>query len=821
MGGERGARHFQSRGSRGNDRPKARITKPARSDGRNRPAQPFRQAVRRRDQHHWRRRNGRRPEGGSNEHRDNAGREEGRDEEPDWGTGATFDLAEVCTRLKALPNLQRDVRDREVQSLFEVLSHSSFDDFMHQHATNPSQIEPLLEALQGLTCFPRRMRETLARKLARAGCDMEASQRRAPQRKLGNARLWGQKKAAQAKQRTGANSIPVAWQPPNGADMPHEALQDEPEEKHEGAKAKSAPRPPPQLTSTDDGTVQGPAGRGHSSTTPAWMSKISDQNAPDGSAGRGRGRDVVQHTWLNPAAPSIPRSPDGYERHDSGRREGAGSPRTMRNEPRHTERASSSNQDGRLDGRSKQPSREDRYPYADGRPRAGDGRHPSKARGHDHGSRRSRSRPARQDHRRHDTREQPSRGGRNSRSRARAPENSRHRQRPRSTPPVRLSAAKQPPVRVSPARRHRETPSARGRDERLSPSRQRHGETPRPPQAERRHQRPPSAEADHKRRRKASLQANRKTEEKDSHALMRQRVAALKLGSEQEQRQQPPAAASSREPAASSSHPPPEKRSDGGSNRRVPGRFGRQKHSPARGHDRSQQEPDRPGQEEAPGRRPQAKGKEKGVGKGKPDRRKHSPSQRRSRSKAASVPKQHRSDDRGRFDQPTGPQQSPKHASPRHGPSPRQKGPWSGSAGRRGFHRTPPHQVSHASQMPMPGVHGHPPHGHPLHPGMLPGMPHMPQQGQSPYGVPPAIPGVPPAMPHYYGQANLYASPPPVLPPPPGVFTGGQHCMPPSMPAMPALPPVPVPAPPPAASSPLPPPPPVKTIVADIVDADI
>mmetsp|Transcript_18609 Transcript_18609/g.41500 ORF Transcript_18609/g.41500 Transcript_18609/m.41500 type:complete len:798 (+) Transcript_18609:42-2435(+) len=771
MRGERAAaRHFPNRGGRGNDRNKTRIS---RSDGKIRPMR-FRDGVRRQERQGWGRKSWHEPpDSAPRDPRDNSEKDEGREEEPDWGSGGNFDLAEVCTRLKALPNLQRDMRDREVQSLFEVLSHSSFDDFMHQHASNPSQVEPLLKALQGLTCFPRHMRETLAKKLQQCGCDIEAG-KRPVQRRWGNARLWGRK--ALTKQRTGANSIHVEWRPPSGEDNPNEAVQDEPEEKHEGAKPKSAPRPPPQLTSTEDHVV-GPAGRGHSSTTPAWMTKYSEHttaNAPDGSAGHGRGRDMSQHSWQN-SAPSIPAFREGRERPASER--GGDSPRARKHdETRHNDHGSSAHKDGQLHRRGQHgcASREDRHPHGDGRSKAGDGRHPSKARGHERSSRRSRSRPGRQNHNRREPREQPSRGGRPSRSRAR-PDNSRHHPRQRSPPQVRLSAAKPPALRASPARKHRETPQARGRDE----SRPRHEEASRPQQGERRSQRPSSDMGEPKRRRKASLQASQRPDEKS----LRERVAALKLLPEGKS-----ASTANREPAVSSSHPL-EKRRDGGSNQKVAGRFGRPKRSPTRGHSRAKQGP--PAEDKDANtsmHRPQEKGKGKGGAKqhDRSSRRKRSPSKRRSRSKDPPSLKPQQSDDHGRADFHGRTHRSPKvHSQQR---SPRQM-PQSASQAPHTLHQVHAqhHQVSHAPQLAM-------------HAGMHPGMPHMPQQGQSPYGVPPGIKGVNPAM-QYYGhpQANIYAPQPPVMcspttpaymPPPPG-----QHCMPQPMPAMPALPP------PPASSS--------------------
>jgi len=131
------------------------------------------------------------------------------------------------------------------------------------------------------------------------------------------ARKFNRRTAAEAKKaqepwnevgmdgKTGANSIQVDWKPPkpDGA---------EGDESVEGVTPKSAPAKPPS-------PVRGPAGRGRSTTAPAWMTK--DDKAPmlalpapgdcpesPGPAGRGRGS--VKPAWMNrnasdPPSPSL------------------------------------------------------------------------------------------------------------------------------------------------------------------------------------------------------------------------------------------------------------------------------------------------------------------------------------------------------------------------------------------------------------------------------------------------------------------------------------------------------------------------------------
>lgn len=135
----------------------------------------------------------------------------------------------------------------------------------------------------------------------------KGGQRRGPQKWAGTGQAKARKEKQQAwgsrGERTGANTIAVGWKPPGHDDTLEEL-------------AEAAAKVP------DDSPVQGPAGRGVGSTTPAWMMQsqnlkdaqpslqgTSDQTVlgePRGPAGRGRGSTLP--AWQTSSEPpSIPR----------------------------------------------------------------------------------------------------------------------------------------------------------------------------------------------------------------------------------------------------------------------------------------------------------------------------------------------------------------------------------------------------------------------------------------------------------------------------------------------------------------------------------
>mmetsp|Transcript_62067 Transcript_62067/g.148031 ORF Transcript_62067/g.148031 Transcript_62067/m.148031 type:complete len:894 (+) Transcript_62067:88-2769(+) len=268
------------------------------------------------------------------------------DREHHAGGKGRFDVDGVCARLEALSDLAAGRRDAEVSDLHQALTQDSFEHFLTRYA-NQRKTEPLMAAIQkGLPVFPHDKREDIMSRLEKAGCSFEGAQehkggggaRRGRVRVRGGGlktrkpaaegsgrqqggRQLGKKKQQKErrplgdrwKERTGSNCIHVEWKPPNGAEgEPEESKKAATETPLEGAKSKAAPARPPS-------PVRGPAGRGMSSTQPAWMTRNSaaddaNQSAPEVGAGRGRGRDMTLPSWQTgssasgppPRQPSIP-----------------------------------------------------------------------------------------------------------------------------------------------------------------------------------------------------------------------------------------------------------------------------------------------------------------------------------------------------------------------------------------------------------------------------------------------------------------------------------------------------------------------------------
>jgi len=261
-----------------------------------------------------------------------------------------FNAEEVCRLLEKLPSLGTAEVVKPASRVMTRLSGRPFQDFIDNMPGHSQEKQGLQTALEGaFHCFLKKDRAKLRALVGPYGIDLPDEEggggggggRRgtartgAKKRERGGGDGPGHKKGSGrsgrrqalvkesarfgkgSKQQTGANTIEVEWDNPQG---------DEDEDK-EGATPKARGLSP----------VRGPAGRGRA--MPAWMTKsepkppaIADIPAadeekadeprvdvsPPREQGNGRGRENSRSAWRKPgskseAPPSIPRHEDGDE----------------------------------------------------------------------------------------------------------------------------------------------------------------------------------------------------------------------------------------------------------------------------------------------------------------------------------------------------------------------------------------------------------------------------------------------------------------------------------------------------------------------------